>query len=155
MWFNTFVIWLLTSPAHGLISRSTMLLHVHGKKSGNLYHIPVNYIRDGDVIYTISSRDRTWWRNLRGGAPLSIHLSGNDVTAFGMVIEEESAVVDALRTLFTLQPKMAGYFKLKPNANGDFDSEALQRVAAERLVIKMYIGQEALLARQQQAVESL
>jgi hypothetical protein len=67
MWYNSMMKWILRSPLHGLISKSTMLITYTGHKSGKLYTIPVNYVRDEDVLSVTSYRHRTWWRNLRGG----------------------------------------------------------------------------------------
>jgi len=34
MWYNTLMSWLLRSPFHGLLSKSTLLVTVTGRKSG-------------------------------------------------------------------------------------------------------------------------
>ena len=71
MWYNTIMKWVLCSSLHGLLSKNIMLITFTGRKSGKVYTLPVNYVRDGDVFSVVSFRHRTWWRNLRGGAPAS------------------------------------------------------------------------------------
>lgn len=63
--YNPVVAWILRSPLHGVMSRSTMLLNYTGRKSGRTYTTPVNYVRDGDGLLCVGAREHTWWRNLR------------------------------------------------------------------------------------------
>ena len=65
---NIFVKGILNSPLHPLMSTSTAIIHVTGRKSGRIYSIPVNYERDGNEVMMTSGWDRTWWKNLRGGS---------------------------------------------------------------------------------------
>ena len=46
----------------------TRLITVTGRKTGRKYTTPVGYYQEGDTLWVISSRDRTWWRNATGGA---------------------------------------------------------------------------------------
>jgi hypothetical protein len=139
---NDIMIWLLTSPAHGLVSHNTMLLHLHGKKSGNLYHIPVNYVRVDDVLYVVSNRDRTWWRNLRGGADLSLHLKGKNIRGYGTVLEETFSVVDALRAMIREEPFFARVLRIRRDNMRKLNDEDLLRVANERVVARFQLGVE-------------
>ncbi|MFN8474776.1 MAG: nitroreductase/quinone reductase family protein [Anaerolineae bacterium] len=93
---NDMMTWVLRSPLHGLAGRS-LLITVTGRKSGAQYTFPVNYTRSGDVITILSRRDRTWWRNLRGGASVTLHVDGKDVQGQGTVIEDDAEVAKALQ----------------------------------------------------------
>jgi hypothetical protein len=65
---------LLRSPLHGLVSDSLMLITFTGRRSGDEYTTPVGYwVMDGTVIVTTHS---PWWRNLRGGRPVTLRLRG-------------------------------------------------------------------------------
>ena len=75
---NPFMKWMLSSPFHGWVSHWYTLITVTGRKTGKRYCIPVQYAQDGDELYIITSEAYTWWRNLRGGAPVSVHLRGTD-----------------------------------------------------------------------------
>lgn len=71
-----------------------------GRKTGKPYTIAVNYWRQGDLITNISLRHRTWWRNLRGGAPVTLRLKERDVKGNGTVIEDDNEVAAALAAAF-------------------------------------------------------
>lgn len=80
--------WLLRSPFHGVMSGSVMLVTVTGRKTGRTYTTPVNYVKDGDEITVVSRLDRTWWRNARGGAPVTLRVRGRDVRGTADVVAE-------------------------------------------------------------------
>ncbi len=80
MWFNPIMTFLLRSPLHSLVSNSMMLISVTGRKSGRRVTLPVSYVRENDTLWVISSRNRQWWRNLLGGAPVTLRLAGQDIT---------------------------------------------------------------------------
>ncbi len=75
--YNPMVIWLLRSPLHRFLDKNTMLITVSGRKSGKLYTLPVSYIRDGETLLVISQKDRTWWKNLQGGAKVTVFVQGH------------------------------------------------------------------------------
>lgn len=84
-WFmkaqNPFMKWLLRSPLHGVVSRLYLLITFTGRKSGAVYTTPVQYAQDGDALTVITSEGYTWWKNLRGGADVHIHLRGQTYPA--------------------------------------------------------------------------
>jgi deazaflavin-dependent oxidoreductase (nitroreductase family) len=88
-WYNPLVRWLLRSPLHGLMSRSTVLVTVAGRKSGRAYTVPTSYARDGDTLWIVTRRDKTWYRNVRGGAPVELQLGGRQVRGFAEVLEAD------------------------------------------------------------------
>ena len=100
MWFNPIISRLLNSPFHGFISKNMMLMTYTGRKSGKAYSLPMNYLRirngDGEMLYTQSYRDRHWWRNLRNGATVNIHLQGKNYSAVAEVVEDERQVAREL-----------------------------------------------------------
>ena len=66
---------LLRSPLHSLVSDSVLLLTFTGSKTGTEYTTPVGYwVKDGHLIVTTQS---PWWRNLRGGQPVSMRVQGH------------------------------------------------------------------------------
>ncbi|MGE5642713.1 MAG: nitroreductase/quinone reductase family protein, partial [Byssovorax cruenta] len=62
---NDFISWVLRSPFHGMLSNSMMLITVTGRKTGKKYTTPVGYFRENGDLLVLTSRDRTWWRNLQ------------------------------------------------------------------------------------------
>ncbi len=79
---NDFMAWVLRSPFHGMLSNGMMLITVTGRKTGRKYTTPVGYYRAGEYLWVITSRERTWWKNLRGGAQVGLLLKRKPVTAF-------------------------------------------------------------------------
>jgi len=66
---NFFMKAILNSPLHGLLGDSFAVITVTGHKTGRAISTPVN-VSFADNCYTVvSTRDRTWWRNLRGDVP--------------------------------------------------------------------------------------
>jgi deazaflavin-dependent oxidoreductase (nitroreductase family) len=76
---NLFVIGLLRSPAHRLLSGSLLLISYRGRRSGRRFTIPVMYAeRDGTLTVFVGHPERkTWWRNLRNGAEVEVRLHGD------------------------------------------------------------------------------
>lgn len=140
MWFNPLMTWLLRSPFHRLISGSVMLLRYTGRKSGKPYATPVNYLRDGDALTTVSSRDRTWWRNLRGGAPVTLLLQGKQTPARGEVIETDEGVAAALLLLLQRNPQYARFMNVSRDEAGGFNAGDLARAAAQRVVVHFQLA---------------
>lgn len=136
MWFNTLMKPLLRSPLHRLMSHSIMLMCYRGRKSGSLYTIPVNYVRDCQTLWTISTRERTWWRNLRGGAPVTLHLKGKDVAATGQAIEDPAEVAEKLMIYLELVPHYAKFFGVTLDAENQPKLEEVEKAAQSRVMVR-------------------
>ncbi len=73
---NPVIIALLKSPFHALISGNIMSLSFTGRKSGKRYTTPVSYVRADGMVYAFTHA--TWWKNLQGGAPVTLRLRERD-----------------------------------------------------------------------------
>jgi len=71
---NVMVRALLRSPLHWTMSSNTMLLAVTGRKTQRVYQVPVSYSADGPDLVCFT--DAPWWKNLRGGAPVTAAIRG-------------------------------------------------------------------------------
>jgi deazaflavin-dependent oxidoreductase (nitroreductase family) len=140
MWYNPMMVWLLRSPLHGLISKSFMLVTYTGRRSGKVYTIPVNYVQNGSVLSVTSYRQRTWWRNLRDGEPVSVRLRGRELQATGEVIEDDEGVVTALTAYLQNTPGSARYFKVGLDANGRPEAADILRAATDRVMIRIQLA---------------
>ena len=137
MWYNPMMIWLLKSPLHGMISRGVMLVTVTGCKSGRTISTPTNYVCDGNILWVISWRERTWWRNLRGGAKVRVLLAGNSVEGRGQVIEEEKAVAQSLFDYYRKIPQVAKYVQVGLDTAGKPILADCERAAQKMVVVKI------------------
>ena len=130
---NSFVTWMLKSPLHPLMG-STLLLTVTGRKSGRKISVPVNYFRDGNDLWIVSKRDRTWWRNLKGSAPVSVRLQGHEFPAVGEAIVDDATVLSQLGQYVRMLPASARYLGVRL-ADGVPNADDLQRAANERVFV--------------------
>lgn len=136
MWYNPMMTWLLKSPLHGMVSKGVMLTSVAGRKSGRIISTPTNYLRDGNTLWVISWRDRTWWKNLRGGAKVEVLLAGRCAEGQGQVTEEEAAVARNLFDYYKKAPQLAKYVKIRLDETGapilaDCETAAQKMVVAK------------------------
>jgi deazaflavin-dependent oxidoreductase (nitroreductase family) len=115
---------LLRSPLHGLVSKRVMLITVCGRKSGRLYTTPVNYVRDGDAITVVSRTHRTWWRNLRGGAPVAVRVKGEDLKGVAEVVADDKEAV--AKALLALHPR--------------YSAERAAQRAQERVLVRIKVA---------------
>jgi len=137
MWFNPMMIWLLKSPLHGFISKNVMLTTVTGRKSGKQISTPTNYLRDGNTLWVISWRERTWWKNLRGGAKARVLLAGRGVEGRGQVIEEGKAVAQSLFEYYSKVPQVAKYVQIGLDAAGVPVSADCERAAQKMVMVRI------------------
>jgi len=150
MWFNPFMTCILRSPLHGMLDKSTMLITLTGRKSGVQYTTPVNYVRSGEALLTVSFKERTWWRNLRGGAPITIRLAGKNWSGMAEVFEDEAAVMENLKIMVENLPQFARYLAIELDSSGQAQHTSLREAARSRVVVRTRLGIEAGTIRKEQ-----
>jgi deazaflavin-dependent oxidoreductase (nitroreductase family) len=136
--YNPIVIWLLRSPLHSLMDKHTMLITVIGRKSGKLYTFPVSYIRDGETLQVISQRDRTWWKNLQGGAEVTVFLQGHTLQARGETFTDTEMAAKILLQILQRVPAYQRLLHLTLDSSGQPEHpEALTRLAQDHVIVRM------------------
>jgi hypothetical protein len=136
MWFNPLMEWLLKSPLHGMLSGNTMIVYFKGQKSGKDYHVPVGYLRMDTTLLTVSSKQRTWWRNLRCGAAVTVLMKGKMVPAHACAFEDDASVAECLKAFIQENPRMAGAFKVSIGADGQPEAESLHQAVSTRVIVR-------------------
>jgi len=101
MWYNPIIKTILKSPFNWLVGNQMMLLTYTGHKSGQTYETPISYVElDNDSnehsLLTISKATRTWWRNFRGGANVTLRLRGKNRKAHAQTSEGGAAYPDLM-----------------------------------------------------------
>jgi len=92
---------LLASPLHFLVSNNILLISVTGRKSGKVYTTPLEYKRDGDDLMIFTQKERTWWRNLKGGADVQLRLKGKQVMAYAEPLtSEQTPLTDLVKRMY-------------------------------------------------------
>ena len=137
---NAFFKIILLSPIHGIFSKTILLLTVTGKKSGKKYTTPVGYAQDGDTLRVTSTRERWWWRNLRGGAPVKLSLRGKRVESWGTVAEDEKGVEEGLVAYIERVPQYARNFGVR-FSGGKSDREDIARASKDRVIVTLTLKQ--------------
>jgi deazaflavin-dependent oxidoreductase (nitroreductase family) len=139
---NFFVSWILRSPLHGMLSRAFLVITLRGRKTGRTISTPVNYARDGEALWITSQRSRIWWRNLRGGAEVSVRLRGREIDARALVVEPPAEVADGLRRLFTITPGMAKMYGVGSAADGALNEASLSQLASRTVQIRLTLADD-------------
>ena len=91
---NPLMTLLLRSPLHFLASDAILLLTFTGRQSGREYTTPVGYEQLDGTLYVTTQTDRVWWRNLRGGADVTVRLGGERRRGRAEVIDDDESVAD-------------------------------------------------------------
>ncbi len=120
-----------------------MLITFTGRKSGKVYTTPVGYVRNGDSLTFYTKRRRIWWRNLRGGAPVTVRVKGQDLEGVGETIEDEKAVAAILSAYLQEFPQYARYYQVTLDADGQPKPEEVSRAAQENVIVRVQIEQES------------
>jgi deazaflavin-dependent oxidoreductase (nitroreductase family) len=82
------------------------LISFTGRKSGKSYSTPINYAREGDTITLISKRSRAWWKNLQGGAPVTVLVQGKEQSgAAEAVTPDDQTIIAELQKVYSGIPR--------------------------------------------------
>jgi len=132
---NDFVSFFLRTPLHVFLG-NTMLITVTGCKTGRKYSTPVGFYQEGDDLWVISSRDRTWWRNIKNGANVSLLLKGKTISAFAEAEMNEKAVEKRLLEYIRRIPMAAKSLRIRTE-NKIPNADDIAHLAKDRLFIKV------------------
>lgn len=135
---NDFVTFMLRTPLHHFMG-NTMLIIVTGRKTGKKYTTPVGYYRVDETVWVITNRDRTWWRNVKDGADVSMRIHGKNVNGFAEAILDEEAIAARVGEYLVHVP-----LAIKPLGvrmeNGEPHPEDAARLAKERLFVRIKLN---------------
>ena len=120
---------ILRSPLHGLMSNRFLLLSFAGRKSGRQYTTPVAYLSEGDAF--LMTTDSPWWKNLRGGVPVTMWVEGHEYQGTADAIPDPARVTRVLGRFLTAQPGYGTYVGLKPGPDGRMNPAEVEAVARE------------------------
>jgi deazaflavin-dependent oxidoreductase (nitroreductase family) len=130
-----FMTWMLHSP-FSIFMGGILLITVTGRKSGHAISTPVNYARDGDALLVTSKTDRTWWKNVRGGAKVTLLINGKTYQADANVIEDRAAVEQEMLRFFHLVKRTIAGIHLDKNGQPT-RPEKFAQVAQSRVMIQI------------------
>jgi deazaflavin-dependent oxidoreductase (nitroreductase family) len=134
---DDFVAFLLRSPLN-IFMGDTMLITVTGRKTGRKYTTPVGYFRENGDLWIMTSRDRTWWRNVRGGAQVSMRMHGHESKGYAETILVKPAVAEQVGEYIRHIPLAAKSLGVRLE-KGIPNAEDAARIAEQRLFIRIHI----------------
>lgn len=130
---------LLRSPLHGLMSNSLMLLTYTGIKSGRRYTTPVRYVRVDGAIRCYTSAENKWWRNLKGGARVTLRVAGHEGNYEARALFNDPPTIRAaLQHYLRLFPGDAAYHDIRLNRDGSLVLEDLERASHDAVVVEAH-----------------
>lgn len=132
---NYFVTFFLRTPLHMFLG-NTMLITVTGCRTGKKYSTPVGFYREDGDLWVITSRHRTWWRNVKNGADVTLLLKGRTINAFAEAELDEKAVETRLHDYIRHMPLGAKSLGIRME-NQLPNKEDIRRVAKERLFVRI------------------
>ena len=132
---NDFVSFFLRTPLY-IFMGNTMLITVTGCKTGKKYSTPVGYYREGDSLWVMTSRNRTWWRNVRKGAQVSLLLKGKMVSAYAEAELDEKAVETRMLEHIRQMPMAAKTMGIRLEKKSP-NEEDVARAARDRLFVRV------------------
>lgn len=129
---------LLRSRLHTLFgSDSLMLITFTGRNSGRRFTIPVRYLRIDGGIRCFTEMRAQWWRNLRGGAEVSLLITGREARFLATpLLGDISAIRAALKHYLALFPADAAYQNICLNRDGTLVTDDLERACHTAVVVE-------------------
>ena len=116
----------LRSPVHKMVSKNILLISFTGRKSGKAYTTPVCYSQEGDQIYIFTHAN--WWKNLCGGAPVTLCLQGRERQGMAEPVVEDKAIIAArLAAHLRKVPSDAKYYSVTFDDQGNPKAEEVEQ----------------------------
>ena len=139
---NKLIKLLLRSPLHGLLSKEVLLLTFTGRQSAKRYTTPVGYARDGDLL--LLGTQRPWWKNLRGGVPVSVRVQGCDYSGLADVVSDEEGLRQSYRTMISLRPRFRRILDIKLDPDGQPNRDDVARAKRQgHVVVRIQLDEPA------------
>ena len=128
---------LLRSPIHFIMSGSLMLITFTGRQSGRRFTTPVRYVRVDGAVRCFTAAKNRWWRNLRGGATVSLLIAGKEARYQAVAIDNDPPRIRAaLQHYLDLFPADAAYHEIRLNRDRTPVAEDLERASHEAVVVE-------------------
>ncbi len=126
---------ILRSPAHGMVSKTVLLITFTGCKSGKSYTTPVSYSQTGDQVIIFTHA--TWWKNLCSGAAVSLRIRGQDLRGLPEpVAADKQAVAAGLAAHLRKVPSDARYYAVTFDEHGNPRAEEVEKAAQSVVMVR-------------------
>lgn len=133
---NSAMKFVLRSPVHSMVSKSILLITFTGRKSGKRYTTPVSYSQEGDDITIFTHAD--WWKNLRGGAPVTLRIRGHDLEGVAQpVADNKQAIAAGLAAHLRKVPSDAKFYDVSFDEHGFPRTEQVAQAVRSVVMIRI------------------
>ena len=113
-----------------------MLITFTGRKSGKVYTTPVRYVTEQGVVRCFTNPENLWYRNLRGGAKVTLRIAGQNRDYLAMPIENDPARTRAaLLHYFGLFPQDTVYHHIRLNKDKTLNAEDFEKAVTRAIVV--------------------
>ena len=133
--YNSFSSRILRSSFNGIMSGSTLLITVTGRKTGKKISTPVNYVSAGNEIIITSDQQKNWWHNLRENKSVTILLKNQEFNTEARLVESGDELLLYLEKYFTGLPSAAKFLRVTRNADGTFEKQSMEIASAGRVIV--------------------
>ena len=117
-----------------------MVLSFRGRRSGRTYEFPIGYMQQGSELICYSPFG--WWKNLEGGAPVTVTLRGQRLDGRADVCTDTATIASGMAAYLRHNPGDAFFFRVKV-ANGEPVLEDVDRAARENVQIRIALAAAA------------
>lgn len=138
---NPIMKFLLRTRWHKVASESIILITVTGRKTGKQYTTPVNYIEDEEsgILTILTHKHRTWWRNLRGEAPVTVVLRGETLTGTGHVYEDGPERAESFYYYLCAAPRLAPHLGVETDDEGQPIRASAEAAAEGKVMVEVWL----------------
>jgi len=133
---------LLRSPLHGIISRYITVISFRGCKSGKRYSTPVSYSQQGRQVRIFTHA--AWWRNLAGGAPVTLRIRGRDRQGTAVPVTDRSVIAAALAGHLESNPFDARFYAVTMDAEGRPDPADVAKAVQTVVMVQVALNGSTL-----------
>jgi deazaflavin-dependent oxidoreductase (nitroreductase family) len=134
---NNTMKFVLSSPLHGLVSKTVLLITFTGRKSGKTYTTPVSYSQsDGHVTMFTHAN---WWENMLGEAPVTLRIRGQEIQGLAEpVADDKVAVAAGLTEHLRKVPSDARYYGVTFDEHENPRAEEVEKAVQSVVMIRIW-----------------
>ena len=135
---NLVVRLLLSSPVHGLVSDSLLVIEFAGRKSGRRYKTPVRYVDSGELIQCFTSKSGQWWRNVAAADQVTVLIAGVQSVCRPVVVTDDPVRIGAaLKNCLSLYPQDSAYHDISIDPDGSPNDKDFEQALPNVVLIEL------------------
>lgn len=135
-WMNRGMAWMLRTPGlQRVVGKSTALMTVTGRNSGDPITFPISYAEVGDHLVATCHRTRQWWRNLEVNPEVEIRLAGVERAGIANVMPDPDNAMAEFLEFLEAQPVVAKMSDIPVDDLGNVDRTRAREVLEYTVVV--------------------